>query len=103
MSLFRAWMDSQEGEDSDPDEAVISLPRGPHSIPYHPKDASVYKFCLLGARATGKSAIANRLVAHTFDPIWRRTVSTQRLFWRYHDEDQVQVAVGTCCTLLSVS
>ena len=63
--------------DSDPDEAVISLARGPHSLPYHPKDAQVYKICLLGARGAGKSAIAYRLVAHTFDEKDKATAEAQ--------------------------
>mmetsp|Transcript_11912 Transcript_11912/g.20093 ORF Transcript_11912/g.20093 Transcript_11912/m.20093 type:complete len:438 (+) Transcript_11912:113-1426(+) len=79
--------EQDHNDGSDPDEAVISLARGRYSQPYHPKDAQVYKLCMLGASATGKSAIANRLVAHTFDPVWRPTPTVQQMFWRYFDEE----------------
>ena len=61
---------------------------GRNSIPWHPSAFGppyVYKICFLGARAAGKSSIARRMVAHTFqsEP-YRPTMEPQQLFWRYN-------------------
>jgi len=75
-------------DDGDPEEAVVSLKEGINSIPWHPSSFGppyVYKVCFLGAREAGKSSIARRMVAHTFqsDP-YRPTMQPQQLFWRYN-------------------
>ena len=75
-------------DDGDPEEAVVSVKAGSNSIPWHPSSFGppyVYKVCFLGAREAGKSSIARRMVAHTFqsDP-YRPTMDPQQLFWRYN-------------------
>jgi len=75
-------------DDGDPEEAVVSVKAGSNSIPWHPSSFGppyVYKVCFLGAREAGKSSIARRMVAHTFqsDP-YRPTMEPQQLFWRYN-------------------
>ena len=79
-------------DDGDPEEAVVSVRAGRNSVPWHPAEMEppyVYKICFLGTREVGKSCIARRLVAHTFEPQpYRPTTEPQQLFWRYHDEVQ---------------
>ena len=85
-------------DDGDPEEAVVSVKAGINSIPWHPSSFGppyVYKVCFLGAREAGKSSIARRMVAHTFqsDP-YRPTMEPQQLFWRYNiDGKDVQVEI----------
>ena len=81
---------SHEKEDNtlDPEEAMISTKRGVNSQPWHPGSMGppyIYKLTLLGACGTGKSAIAHRLVAHTFDPTYRATRQPCQLFWRHNE------------------
>ena len=56
----------------DDEEVIISL-RPPRDVPRHPRDTNVYKLTLIGSRGTGKSALASRLVAHSFDAQAPRT------------------------------
>lgn len=79
---------SHEKEDTtlNPDEQMISIKRGINSIPWHPGTMAapyIYKMTLLGACGSGKSSIAHRLVAHTFDPTYRATRQPSQLFWRH--------------------
>ena len=79
---------SHEKEDTtlDPWEPMISMKRGVNSEPWHPASMGppyVYKLTLLGASGAGKSSIAHRLVAHTFDPTYRATRQPAQLFWRH--------------------
>ena len=70
----------------DPEEPMISMKRGVNSVPWHPGTMGppyIYKVTLLGACDTGKSSIANRLVAHTFDSTYRATRQPAQLFWRH--------------------
>lgn len=75
----------KEDETLDPEEPVLSTKRGSNSMPWHPSEMGapyIYKVCMLGACGTGKSSVANRLVAHTFDPAYRATRRPSQLFWR---------------------
>ena len=83
---------SHEKEDTtlNPEEQMISIKRGVNSIPWHPGTMGapyVYKVTLLGACNAGKSSIAHRLVAHTFDPSYRATRTPSQLFWRHAFND----------------
>ena len=85
-------LSSNEGADDslDPDEAVLSMKRGRNSEPWHPslmRSPLVYKICLLGPLQAGKSSIAHRLVAHTFDPAYKPTRAGAQLFWRHTEEE----------------
>ena len=76
----------KEDNTLDPMEPVMSMKRGINSVPWHPGTMGppfVYKVTLLGACGAGKSAVAHRLVAHTFDPTYRATRQPQQLFWRH--------------------
>ncbi|KAL1514781.1 hypothetical protein AB1Y20_003867 [Prymnesium parvum] len=86
MSALRR---EEERSTENPDEPIISLKRGPHSEPWHPRTMAaplVYKVAIIGARQTGKSCIANRLVSRTFDAQYRPTRMISQLFWRHFDE-----------------
>ena len=91
-------MRTQEDEEAgrgveDPEEPVISLKRGVHSVPWHPGSMSaphVYKICLIGPKKAGKSSIAYRLVSHTFDPAYRPTHVPSQLFWRYYEQEKAR-------------
>lgn len=77
--------DEDEDDSLDKDEAVLSVwgePRHPSLM----KPPLVYKLCLLGSHGAGKSSIANRLVAHTFDASYRPTRAPEQLFWRHTEE-----------------
>jgi GTPase SAR1 family protein len=78
---------AEEKDDTtlDPEEPVLSMTKGPLSQPWHPAAMTppyIYKICVLGPQGTGKSSIANRLVARTFDPSYRATRAPSQLFWR---------------------
>ena len=77
-----------EKSTEDPDEPIISLKKGPHSEPWHPRTMApphVFKVSVIGARKTGKSSLAYRLVSRTFDAQYRPTRVLSQLFWRTFD------------------
>ena len=77
----------KEDNTLDPMEPVMSMKRGINSVPWHPGTMGppfVYKVTLLGACGAGKSAVAHRLVAHTFDPTYRATRQPQQHHQRRH-------------------
>ncbi len=76
----------KEDHTLDPMEPMISMKRGANSVPWHPGTMGppfIYKVTLLGACGAGKSSLAHRLVAHTFDPTYRATRQPAQLFWRH--------------------
>jgi len=84
-SLLRASQDLQP-DGLDPEEPVLAIERGIHSVPWHPAEMKapyIYKVCLLGPCHAGKSSLAHRLVAHTFDPNSKPTRAPSQLFWRH--------------------
>eukprot|EP00966_Prymnesium_polylepis_P119166 2754257-Prymnesium_polylepis.1 len=115
--MFRSKKEDESTED--PDEAIISLKKGPHSEPWHPRTMAaphVYKVTVIGARRTGKSAIAYRLVSRTFDAQYRPTRGISQLFWRHFDETVgtdvlveiedtpgIEIAAGSSATAEQVS
>ena len=73
----------------DPEEPVLAIERGIHAVPWHPaemKPPYIYKVCLIGPCGAGKSSIAHRLVAHTFDPACKPTRAPSQLFWRHFEK-----------------
>ena len=80
--------DEEPRDDGDPEEAIVSLKPGRNSVPWHPSTFGppyVYKVCFLGSREAGKSSVARRMVAHTFESApYRPTMQPQQLFWRYN-------------------
>jgi GTPase SAR1 family protein len=73
----------------DPEEPVLAIERGIHAVPWHPADMKspyIYKLCLIGPCGAGKSSIAHRLVAHTFDPACKPTRAPSQLFWRHFEK-----------------
>ena len=76
----------KEDDTLDPEEPVLADKRGVNAEPWHPAEMGapyIYKVCLIGPCGAGKSAIANRLVAHSFDPTYRATRQPAQLFWRH--------------------
>ena len=67
----------------DPNEPVVANKPGPHATPWHPSKMSsppVYKFCLLGGRSSGKSALVYRLTSRSFDINYQPTRAATQLF-----------------------
>ena len=84
--MFADPTEGKEDASLDQDEPVLWTKRGPNAKPWHPGEMGapyVYKICLLGPCHAGKSSIAHRLVAHTFDPTYRASRQPAQLFWRH--------------------
>lgn len=80
----------EERSTENPDEPIISLKKGPHSEPWHPRTMPpplVYKLTVIGTKGAGKSSIVHRLVSRTYDRTYRPTRRTNQLFWRMFDEN----------------